>query len=63
MTKLTSRPSTPLGRTGVVLSLLLLGCATTPEPVVTKPQPGLMAEPTRTSSVRQLPEALRVDPT
>ena len=52
-----------LGQTGWVLTLLLTACATTPEPVVTKPQPGLIAEPTRTSTERQLPEALRVDPT
>lgn len=42
--------------------LVLAGCVATTPPVVTKPQPGLEASPTR-PSVRQLPAALDFDPT
>ena len=45
--------------------LIVAACATapTPAPVVTRPEPGLISTPTRTTTLRQLPPALAVDPT
>ncbi len=54
----------PRGGEGLAILLLLTACATPVAPqVVSRPEPGLISTPTRTTFIRQLPPALAIDPT